>query len=148
MSEVLKKPRTKKQIAATEALVARNKQKKLDRLAMKQEADAASLESVNLKISQIIRDEDSGSELEAPAQKESDTEESESSSSDSDESKEEEVDDQSEEDSNEDDPAKAYDPQDFASETEDGGYMTHLEQANVETKRKRPLHKGLLSRRW
>jgi len=172
----VKKPRTDKQLAATAALVARNKQKKAERQALKDAEAQAALQKINMKISEIAGDsadgadlsfaddsdsDDSGSELEASPQKESETEESESSSSssesdsdsgglssDSDESKEEEKDYSSDEESNENEPAETYKPNDFTSELEDGGYMTHLEKSNVETKRKRPLHKGLLTRRW
>jgi hypothetical protein len=160
----VKKPRTEKQLAATAALVARNKQKKAERQAQKDAEAAEALQAVNMKISEIAGDSsdyESGSDLEAPPQKESETEESESDSSESgsgsdsgglssgsDESKEEEREYSSDEESNEDEPAETYKPKDFTSELKDGGYMTHLERANVETKRKRPLHKGLLSSRW
>ena len=169
----VKKPRTEKQLAATAALVARNKQKKAERQAQKDAEAAEALQAVNMKIEEIAgrseddSDYDSGSELEAAPQKESETEESESESesessesgsgsgsdsgglsSGSDESKEEEREYSSDEESNEDEPAETYKPKDFTSELEDGGYMTHIEKANVAAKRKRPLHKGLLSRRW
>ena len=182
----VKKPRTDKQLAATAALVARNKQKKAERQALKDAEAQAALQKINMKISEIAgdsadgadlsfaddsdSDDDSGSEIEASPQKDSETEESESSSSSSEsdsdsgglssdsdesvelstdnESKEEEKGYSSDEESNENEPAETYKPNDFTSELEDGGYMTHLEKSNVETKRKRPLHKGLLTRRW
>jgi len=173
----VKKPRTEKQIAATAALVARNKQKKADRKAAKEAETEATLQAVNFKIVEIAAaepdsDTDSDYELEASPQKSYESEETESSSSesssdspsddssndggsddggiptdsDSDDANEDVY--ESDEQSNEDEPPKTYTPNDFASKSEDGGYMTHLERANVETKRKRPLHKGLLSRRW
>lgn len=198
-TQKLKKPRTEKQIAATAALVARNKQKKADRQAAK-EAEAASAEqAVNLKIVEIAAaepdsDPDSDYELEAPPQRvaqdaaelqrasavseesESESSESESSESSSDggsddsqpggsssdggiptdsdsddadgSESDEHVYESPDEQSEEDEPPQTYTPQHFASKSKDGGYMTHLEKANVVAKRKRPLHKGLLSRGW
>jgi len=186
----VKKPRTEKQIAATAALVARNKQKKADRQAAKEaEADAAE-QAVNLKIVEIAAaepdsDPDSDYELEATPQRvaqdaaelqraaveseeseSSESESSESESSDSDSSSDDDGSDdggiptdsdsddadedvyESDEQSNEDEAPKTYTPEHFASKSKDGGYMTHLEKANVVAKRKRPLHKGLLSRGW
>jgi len=176
----VKKPRTEKQIAATAALVARNKQKKADRQAAKEaEADAAE-QAVNLKIVEIAAaepdsDPDSDYELEATPQRaaveseeseSSESESSESESSDSDSSSDDDGSDdggiptdsdsddadedvyESDEQSNEDEAPKTYTPEHFASKSKDGGYMTHLEKAHVVAKRKRPLHKGLLSRGW
>jgi hypothetical protein len=184
----VKKPRTEKQIAATAALVARNKQKKADRQAAKEaEADAAE-QAVNLKIVEIAAaepdsDPDSDYELEATPQRvaqdaaelqraavesessESESESSESESSESESSSDDGSDDggiptdsdsddadddlyESDEKGDEDEAPKTYTPKYFTSECEDGGYMTHLERANVVAKRKRPLHKGLLSRGW
>lgn len=138
-----KKPRTEKQLAATAALVARNKaraeQKKAEQMQI--------LEQVNLKISQISGDADSetdsevDSDLEAQPQKqvsESSESESESSQSESD----------SEEETDEDESANTYEPKDFTSNQPDTGYMTQHEQENVEAKRKRPLNKGLLYKGW
>lgn len=183
----VKKPRTEKQIAATAALVARNKQKKADRQAAKDAEAEAVLQAVNLKIVEISAaepdsDPDSDYELEATPQRAADeSEESESSESESSSSSDGSDDDsdggsddslsgdsssdggiptesdsddadenvyESDEQSNEDEAPKTYTPNDFASKSKDGGYMTHLEKANVVAKRKRPLHKGLLSRGW
>ena len=170
----VKKPRTDKQIAATAALVARNKQKKADRQAAEGAAQQAAEDAVNLKIVELAAaepdsDPDSDYELEAtPQSRASESEESDSSSeapsdgsddggipidSDTDDTDDTDSDDadddlyESDEKGDEDE-APAYTPKYFTSKVKDGGYMTSLEKANVAEKRKRPLHKGLLSRGW
>ena len=183
----VKKPRTDKQIAATAALVARNKQKKADRQAAEGAAQQAAEDAVNLKIVELAAaepdsDPDSDYELEAtPQSRASESESSESDSSseapsddsssdslsgdsssddggipidsdtdDTDDTDSDDADDdlyESDEKGDEDE-APAYTPKYFTSKVKDGGYMTSLEKANVAEKRKRPLHKGLLSRGW
>lgn len=155
--EKVKKPRTEKQLAATAALVARNKAKKQARAEQKEAEKLDQLEKVNLRISQISGDVDSdsdvdaGSDLEAVPQKPlSESSDSESSyvqsSSDYDS---ESSDDTSEEEKDEDDETPDTNvPQDYTSELPDKGYMTEHEKEAVTVRRSRPLNKGLLYRGW